>query len=64
MVITIDFSTDTIIRWTKIDEVDNITTFKGPDDYDPLVYDYIPQTSGVFDPNGFIRKPIETEENT
>lgn len=34
-----------------------------PDDYNPEFYDYIPAVPGIFDPNGFVRKSVEKEEN-
>jgi hypothetical protein len=63
MIVEIDFTTDTIIRSSNLEEPDFITKFPAPDDYHPLEYDYIPQTAGVYDPNGFIRKPQETNIN-
>jgi hypothetical protein len=62
MIVEIDFTTDSIIRSSNIEEPDFITKFPAPDDYHPLEYDYIPQTAGVYDPNGFFLKtqsPIE-----
>ena len=57
MIVEIDFSTDTITRSSVLEEPDYITRFPAPNDYHPLVYDYIPQTAGVYDPNGFFLKP-------
>jgi hypothetical protein len=62
MIVEIDFETDTIVLWSKVIEADYVKYFPAPDDYDPLRYDYIPQTAGVYDPNGFFIKPIQTEE--
>lgn len=59
MVVTI--INDEIIKWSRIDQPDNVTKFDGPDDYDPLVYDYIPTVAGVYDINNFIRKPLINE---
>jgi hypothetical protein len=58
MIVEIDFTTDTVILWSKVIEADNIKYFPAPDDYDPLFYDYIPQTPGEFDSNGFIKKEV------
>jgi hypothetical protein len=45
-------------------QADNIRYFEGPDDYSKTKYDYVPQQSGVYDPNGFVLKeqPSETDE--
>ena len=59
MIVEIDFTTDTIIRCTKLEEPDYITKYPAPDDYHPLEYDYIPSVAGIFDPNGFIRKQLQ-----
>lgn len=56
MVVTIDFTTDTIIKWSKLDEPDDVTKFQAPLNYDPMLYDYVPSTPGIFDPDGFIIK--------
>jgi hypothetical protein len=57
MIVEIDFETDTVILWSKVIEADNIKYFPAPDSYDPLTHDYIPQTAGVYDSNGFFLKP-------
>jgi len=57
MIVEIDFTTDTVILWSKVIEADNIKYFPAPDDYDPIRYDYTPVTAGVYDPNGFFLKP-------
>lgn len=62
MIVEIDFTTDLIIRSSSLEEPDFITKFPAPKDYHPLEYDYTPQTAGVYDPNGFFIKPIQTEE--
>jgi hypothetical protein len=62
MIVEIDFTNDTILLWSKAIEADYIKYFPAPDSYDPLTHDYIPQTAGVYDANGFFIKPIQTEE--
>jgi hypothetical protein len=57
MIVEIDFETDTVILWSKVIEADNIKYFPAPDNYDPIRYDYTPETTGVYDPNGFFLKP-------
>jgi hypothetical protein len=57
MIVEIDFTNDTILLWSRVIEADYIKYFPAPDNYDPLRYDYIPQTAGVYDANGFFLKP-------
>jgi hypothetical protein len=58
----IDFSTDTILSWGKLYESDP-EAVDVPDDYSPESYDYVPEIPGVYDPDGFIQKPILAEQN-
>lgn len=59
----VDLENDMILSWGRLynEPQYHEKTVEIPDDYDPDVYDYIPAVSGVFDPNGFIRKPIEEQ---
>lgn len=64
MIVEIDFTTDTIVRSSVLEEPDYITKFPAPEDYHPLEYDYLPSVPGVFDPAGFVRKEKEININT
>lgn len=50
---------DVIIVYGNFVSGDNV--FEIPDDYSPEKYNYIPSVAGVFDPNGFILKPITSD---
>lgn len=54
---------DTILSYgnTRV-QVDNIRFFEGPDDYSNTKYDYVPQQSGVYDPNGFVLKAQQEQD--
>ncbi len=56
----IDLNTDTILSWGILyDEPEYINcTYEVPIDYSPETYEYKPKVSGVFDPDGFIKKDI------
>ena len=58
MVVGIDLTTDTVLGQYKLVEPDNITYFEVEDNFDFKKYDYIPSTPGVYDPNGFVLKPV------
>ena len=53
----IDLTTDTIISWGSLYEEDEYknSTYPIPNDYSPETYEYRPKTSGIFDPDGFIK---------
>jgi len=52
---------DKVMSWHRDIEADNISFFECPEDFSFDRYDYIPQTQGVFDVNGFVLKPIIEE---
>ena len=54
---------DNIVVFGLKREVDNISFFDIPEDYYPDKYDYIPSVSGVYDPNGFVLKPVTQPMN-
>jgi len=53
---------DKIMSWHQEVPADNISFFECPVDFSFEKYNYTPQIPGVFDPNGFILKPIIEEE--
>lgn len=60
-----NLETDTIESFgSAYEDSEGENIFAVPDDYSPDKYDYIPKTSGIYDPDGFklIVKPINPFE--
>ena len=58
MIAYIDLTTNEILAVSTTGEPNNITSFECPDYVDIAKYDYVPSTQGVYDPNGFVLKPV------
>jgi len=54
---------DKVMSWHPSIVPDGVTFFIAPIDYTFDKYNYIPQVSGVYDPNGFVQKQVLDEVN-
>lgn len=61
MVVGIDLTTDTVLGTFNRIEPDGITYFDCPSNFEISMYDYIPQTSGVFSMDNFVLKSTPNE---
>ena len=58
MIAYIDLTTNEILAVSTTGEPNNVTSFECPDYLDIAKYNYVPSIQGVYDPNGFVLKPI------
>lgn len=64
MIAEIDLSTDTVLAWSNLFAADDVRFFDVPAISEPWLYDYVPETPGQFDINGFVLKSPSNEALT